>query len=107
MFIMWLQAMASSYVISNDVFHLDSYGHVSVIYNILSHDIPSCVCHIEVYAQMFCLFLFFQAEVSEGRLSYPCISVIIQVFVICSFTILHRPGTVIIHASHFRLRRLL
>ena len=35
---------------------------------------------------------FFQAEKYEGRLSYvyPCVSLINQVFVICSFTILRR-----------------
>ena len=32
---------------------LDTYGHVSVIYNILCHDIPSRVWHIETYAYMF------------------------------------------------------
>ena len=77
------------YVISNDVFQLDSYSHVSVIYNILSHNIPSCVWHIKTYAHMFYKFLFFQAEAKEGRLSYvfPCNSLI----VIRSFTILWRP----------------
>ena len=35
------EAMVFSYVISNNVFLLDSYDHVSAIYNILSHNIPS------------------------------------------------------------------
>ena len=33
MFFIWLQGMTLSYVISNYIFELDSYGHVSVIYN--------------------------------------------------------------------------
>ena len=74
------------------LFQLNSCVHVSVIYNILSHDIPSRVWLIETYAHMFYQFLFFQAEANEGRLSYvySCISLLNQVFVICSFTILHR-----------------
>ena len=38
------------------------------------------------------MILDFQAKANEGRLSYvyPCVSLINQVFVILSFTILHR-----------------
>ena len=84
--------MTLSYVFSNDVFSLDSYDHVSVIYNILIHNIPSRVWHIETYAHILSYFLFFQGEANKGILSYvyPCILLINQVFVICSFTILHR-----------------
>ena len=84
--------MVLSYVIPNDVFKLDSYGYVSVIYNILSYNIPSHVWHIKTYAHMFYLFLFFQAEANEGRLSfvYPCVLLISQIFVIRSFTLLYR-----------------
>ena len=41
---------------------------------------------------MFCWFLFFEAEVNEGRLSYvyPCVLFKNQVLVIRSFTILHK-----------------
>ena len=55
-FILQLQAMKLSYVISNDVFWLDFYGHVSDIYNILSQDVPSPVWHIKIYAHMFVLY---------------------------------------------------
>ena len=41
---------------------------------------------------MFYWFLFFEAEVNEGRLSYvyPCVLFKSQVLIIRSFTILHR-----------------
>ena len=41
---------------------------------------------------MFYEFFFYQGKENEGRLSYvyPCVSLINQVFVICSFTILRR-----------------
>ena len=52
MFIMWFKAKTLSYVVSKDAFWLHSYGHVSVIYNIPSNDIPSCGWHIETYVYM-------------------------------------------------------
>ena len=71
---------------------VDSYGHVSFIYNIQSHDIPNRVWHIKTYAHMFYWFLLFQLEANGGRLSYfyTCVSLINQVSVIRSFTVLHR-----------------
>ena len=36
-----------------NIFYLDSYGDGSVIYNILSHDIPSSFWHIKTYAHTF------------------------------------------------------
>ena len=80
-----------SYVVSNNAFQLDSYGHVSVIYNVRHHNIPSCVWHRKTYGHMFYQLLFFLAEALKGRLAYvyPYVSLINQVFV-TYFTILHR-----------------
>ena len=93
MFVMWLQAMMLICVFSNNVFWLDSYGHVSVIYNILSHDTPSFVWHIETYVDIWSTsFYFFQAETNKADLSYvySSLSLINQFFVICSFAVLYR-----------------
>ena len=40
-------------LISNNVIQLDSYGHVSAIYDIISHNIPSHVWFMETNAHMF------------------------------------------------------
>ena len=49
---------------------------------------------METYAHMFNQFLFFQARGNKGRLSYvyPFVSLINQVFVIYSVTMLQRHG---------------
>ena len=61
---------------------------MSVIYNILGHDIPSHVWDSRTYVHMLYWFIFFQAgEVNEGGFSYVYTSVTLinQVFVICYF----------------------
>ena len=64
---------------------MDSYGHVSVIYDILSPNIPRCVWHIKTYAHVL-LVAFSSQTLSDA---YPCVSLINQVLVIHSLTISH------------------
>ena len=68
------------------------YGHVSVIYHITKSPYPKLCLAYQNLCTYVLLVLIFQAKVNEGRLSYVYLSVslINQVFVIHSFTILHR-----------------
>ena len=80
-------------VFSNNIFWLDSYGHVSVIYSILSHDTPSFVWHIKTYVDKWSTsFYFFQAETNKADLSYVYSPLLLinQFFVIGSFAIFYR-----------------
>ena len=45
---------------------------MSVIFNILSDDIPSRIWYIDTYAPMFYQILYFQAELNEERMSLHC-----------------------------------
>ena len=71
---------------------MDSYGHVSFIYNILSHDIQRRVWHIETYWHMFCLLVLILSCRSERRKTFLCpyVSLINQVLVNRSVIILYR-----------------
>ena len=91
-----------SYVISKMLFNWIPM----VIYNILSYNIPSHISHIGTYAYTFYQFLLFQAEANEGRLPYvyPCVSLIIQVFVSCNsfFYNITKTRSIMFHATRFR-----
>ena len=68
---------------------------MSLISNILSHDISQAVFGILRLMLMHICSIgsyFFHAKANEARLSYvyPCVSLINQVLVTGSFTILHR-----------------
>ena len=102
--VFFLYFYLSANVTSSNIY-LDSYGHISVVYNILNHDITSRVWNIKTCAHVL-LVLNFQRR-SERWLSfvYTCVSLINQALVIRSFTILHRLAQ-LFHASRFRIRGL-